>query len=262
VSERVPHAEALALLARIDRALPFVSVVTEGSAATTWCADVIARARAGDDPLRPWRDALRAQQERMHGVSVPPHVPAAFVLQWWCEVVATPLAYAVRLGEGVVVPDPGGLGLELAPGLHPHRIVVDPDRLARLSPPGDGGAATRSGSETGARSGAETGAGGRAAGEAAPEAAPELALELALDLARTAYLGLVEDVVRGFAPDVVMGSRQRWGVVDDVWRTAVRLADGAAGVAVGPAPQRVSCCFIYVLPGMRACASCPRGAQG
>ena len=67
--------------------------------------------------------------------------------------------------------------------------------------------------------------------------------------------------MRGFAPDVVMGSRQRWGVVDDVWRTAVRLADGAAGVAVGPAPQRTSCCFIYVLPGMRECASCPRGGR-
>ena len=46
--------------------------------------------------------------------------------------------------------------------------------------------------------------------------------------------------------------------IDDVWQTAVRLADGAAGVAVGPAPQRVSCCFIYALPGMRECASCPR----
>ncbi|HET7799597.1 MAG TPA: (2Fe-2S)-binding protein [Humibacillus xanthopallidus] len=238
MSEPVPHAAALALLARIDRALPFTSVVTTGSAATVWCADVVARARAGGDPLRPWRDALQAQQERMHGVAVPPHVPAAFVLQWWCEVVATPLAYAVRLGEGVVVPDPGGLGFELAPGLHPHRIVVDPDRLTRLSPPAVEGDATGGG------------------------AAPGAGAEVALGLARTAYLGLVEDVVRDFAPDVVMGSRQRWGVVEDVWLTAVRQADGAAGVAVGPAPRRVSCCFIYVLPGMRECASCPRGGRG
>ena len=95
-----------------------------------WFADVTSRARAGGDPLAPWRAALRSQQERLHGVPVPPHVPAAFVLQWWCEVAATPLAYAVRLGEGVVVPDPGGLGFELAAGLHPHRIVVDPDRLS------------------------------------------------------------------------------------------------------------------------------------
>jgi len=232
VSEPVPHAAALRLLERIDRALPFTSVVTQGSDATVWFADVTSRARTGGDPLAPWREALRAQQERLHGVSVPPHVPAAFVLQWWCEVAATPLAYAVRLGEGVVVPDAGGLGFELAPGLYPHRIVVDPDRLSLE--------ATAMGDE-------ESG-GGAAAGRM-------------LERARTAYLGLVEDVVRGFAPEVVMGSRQRWGVVDDMWQTAVRLADGAAGVAVGPAPRRVSCCFIYVLPGMRECASCPRGGR-
>lgn len=232
MSEPVPHAAALRLLERIDRALPFTSVVTQGSDATVWFADVTSRARTGGDPLAPWREALRAQQERLHGVSVPPHVPAAFVLQWWCEVAATPLAYAVRLGEGVVVPDAGGLGFELAPGPYPHRIVVDPDRLSLES----------------AAMGDEGSGGGAAAGRM-------------LERARTAYLGLVEDVVRGFAPDVVMGSRQRWGVVDDVWRTAVRLADGAAGVAVGPAPQRTSCCFIYVLPGMRECASCPRGGR-
>ena len=232
MSEPVTHADALRVLARIDRALPFTAVVTRSSDATVWFADVTSRARTGGDPLAPWREALRAQQERLHGVSVPPHVPAAFVLQWWCEVAATPLAYAVRLGEGVVVPDAGGLGFELAPGLYPHRIVVDPDRLSLE--------ATAMGDE-------ESG-GGAAAGRM-------------LERARTAYLGLVEDVVRGFAPDVVMGSRQRWGVVDDVWRTAVRLADGAAGVAVGPAPQRTSCCFIYVLPGMRECASCPRGGR-
>lgn len=232
MSEPVPHAAALRLLERIDRALPFTSVVTQGSDATVWFADVTSRARTGGDPLAPWREALRAQQERLHGVSVPPHVPAAFVLQWWCEVAATPLAYAVRLGEGVVVPDAGGLGFELAPGLYPHRIVVDPDRLSLE--------ATAMGDE-------ESG-GGAAAGRM-------------LERARTAYLGLVEDVVRGFAPEVVMGSRQRWGVVDDMWQTAVRLADGAAGVAVGPAPRRVSCCFIYVLPGMRECASCPRGGR-
>ena len=234
MSEPVPHADALrACSARIDRALPFTSVVTQGSDATVWFADVTSRARAGGDPLAPWRAALRAQQERLHGVPVPPHVPAAFVLQWWCEVAATPLAYAVRLGEGVVVPDPAGLGFELAagPAPAPHRRRPGP---ALASSPRRWTSRRRR---------------------------PRAGAEQALERARTAYLGLVEDVVRGFAPDVVMGSRQRWGVVDDMWRTAVRLADGAAGVAVGPAPQRVSCCFIYVLPGMRECASCPRGGR-
>lgn len=217
VGEPLPRAVALPLLGRIDRALPFTSLVTAGSEATVWFADVIALARAGGDPLAPWRAALGAQQSRRHGAPVPAHVPAAFVLQWWCEVAATPIAYAARLADMAVVPDPTGLGFDLAPGLHPHRIVVDPDRL-RVVPEVGG----------------------------------------VLDAARAAYLGLVDDVVRGFAPEVVMGSRQRWGVVDDGWEAAVRLADGAAGVATGPARRRVSCCFIYALPGMRECASCPR----
>jgi ferric iron reductase protein FhuF len=58
-----------------------------------------------------------------------------------------------------------------------------------------------------------------------------------------------------------MGSRQRWGVVDDMWVAALRLARGAAGESVGPQPTRVSCCFIYALPGMRECAACPRGGR-
>ena len=168
----------------------------------------------------PWRVALRDQQQRTNGVSVPLHVPAAFVLQWWCEVVATPIAYAAELGPWVLDPDPAGLGLELAPALYPSRIVVSPERTRlRVEP----SAAKRAGA------------------------------------ARAAYDALAADVVAGFAPEVRMGSRQRWGVVDDMWRTAVRQAVGAAGRTVDPEPVRTSCCFIYVLPGMHECASCPRG---
>lgn len=229
MGEPLPRARARALVARIDAALPFTSVVTSGSESTVWFADVIALARAGGDPLAPWRAALTAQQSRQHGVPVPAHAPAAFVLQWWCEVAATPIAYAARLADTVVVPDPTGLGFEVAAGLYPERIVVRPDRL-----------------------------------EVVPDVVPDggtAEVGPSLGAARTAYLGLVEDVVRGFAPEVVMGSRQRWGVVDDVWTTTVRLADGATGAATGPAARRVSCCFIYALPGMRECASCPRGGS-
>ena len=144
--------------------------------------------RAGADPLEPWRDALRAQMGQRHGVPVPSHVPAAFVLQWVCEIAATPIAYAASLGPWLLVPSGGGLGFglgfELAPGLSPHRLVVDPDATS---------------------------------------------LEVDEDPARrlerghAAYLGLVSEVVTAYAPDVRMGSRQRWGVVDDMW------AHGACG---------------------------------
>ncbi len=208
---------------RVDRALPFTTVTTTPSAATVWCDDVVAHVLAGSDPLAPWRDALQAQLEQRHATTVAPHIPAAFVLQWWCEVVATPIAYAAELGPWLLVPAPHGLGFELAPGLYPHRIVVAPDRVA-----------VETHHETARRH----------------------------ELARAAYAKLVSDVVATFAPEVKMSSRQRWGVVDDMWSTAARLARGAAGESVGTEPRRVSCCFIFALPGMRECAACPRGAHG
>ena len=207
----------------VDRGLPFTTATCRGSAKTVWWGDVLAHVRAGADPLAPWRSALRTQLEQRNGVAVRPHVPAAFVLQWWCEVAATPLAYAACLGPWLLVPSGAGLGFELAPGLNPSRIVVDPSRTSLEV---DEDPARR------------------------------------LERAREAYDALVSEVVTAYAPDVRMGSRQRWGLVDDMWETAVRLAQGAAGASVGPELTRVSCCFIYAIPGMRECAACPRGGRG
>jgi hypothetical protein len=202
----------------VDRALPHVTVSTEASGAVTWVADVIAHAAAGADPLAPWRRALAARQ----GSEDKPHVAAAFVLQWWCEVVATPLAYAAELASVLIDPSPTGLGLELAPGLYPSRIVLRPGHVLVK------GAATR---------------------------------EAALEASSAAYGQLVSAVVRDYAPDVKMSSRQRWGVVSDMWAIAVRNATGAAGRYAEPA-RRTSCCFIVALPGMQACAACPQLAGG
>lgn len=210
------------LVGIVDRALPFTTLTCEASPATVWWGDVLAHVRAGSDPLEPWRAALSRQMGLRHGASVPAHVPAAFVLQWVCEVAATPIAYAACLGPWLLLPSGAGLGLELAPGLNPHRIVLAPER-------------------------------------AAVEVDEDPARRL--ERGHTAYLGLVSEVVTAYAPDVRMGSRQRWGVVEDMWGTALRLARGAAGESVGPEPTRVSCCFIYALPGMRECAACPRGGR-
>ncbi|NUO33746.1 MAG: (2Fe-2S)-binding protein [Dermatophilaceae bacterium] len=211
------------VVGRMDRALPFTTASCDGSSATVWFADVVGHVRTGSDPLRPWRDALGGQMSQRHGVPVRPHVPAAFVLQWWCEVAATPIAYAAALGPWVLAPSPAGLGFELAHGLNPHRVVVEPGRVSLT---------------------------------AEPDPARRL------ELGHTAYLGLVSEVVAAYAPEVKMSSRQRWGVVSDLWDTTVRLAHGAAGEDVGSEPTRVSCCFIYALPGMRECAGCPRSGRG
>lgn len=206
------------LARRLDAALPFTTVSARPTARTLWCADVAPLASA--DPLRPWRDATRRLLEARHEVTVRPHVAAAFVLQWWCEVAATPIAYAAELGPWAVR-GPRGLGFELAPGLYPNRLVLAT---------GDLGVSVEVVEDEAVRAGR----------------------------ARTAYEQVVEAVVEGFAPDVKMSSRQRWGVVEDTWVIARRRAREAVGRQVGPATWRLSCCFIYALPGCRACASCPR----
>ena len=202
----------------VDRALPHVTVSVEATGAVTWVADVTAHAAAGADPLAPWRQALAARQ----GSERKPHVAAAFVLQWWCEVVATPLAYAAELASVVIDPSPTGLGFQLAPGLYPSRIVLRPGHASVVEPAGH-------------------------------------SREAALEASSAAYGQLVTRVVGDYAPDVKMSSRQRWGVVSDVWAIAVRSATGAAGRYAEPA-RRTSCCFIVALPGMTACAGCPQGS--
>jgi hypothetical protein len=205
----------------LDAALPFVRVGTRPGARTVHCGDVVDR--AAEDPLAGWRDATLRMLEARYGVPVRPHVAAAFVLQWWCEVAATPIAYAAELGPWVLH-GPLGLGFELAPGLYPDRLVL----LA-----------------------GEPGRPGLVVDVAEVE-------EVRAGRARTAYDEVVEEVVRHFAPDVKMSSRQRWGVVHDTWTTARLRAREAAGLETGPRGWRTSCCFIYALPGCRACATCPR----
>ena len=195
------------LVARLDAALPWATATAHASPATVWCADVAARAE--DDPLAGWRRALEQQ-----GYLGFPHVAAAFVLQWWCEAVATPIAYAAELASVVLAESGAGLGFELAPGCYPHRYVVDPVTV------------------TVAEVEREEECRGRG---------------------RAAYRSVVSDVVRDFAPEVKASTHQRWGLVEDVWATAVARAQGR------PDPRRVSCCFIYALPGMHACSVCPRG---
>lgn len=199
--------DAPTLVARLDAALRWSTVTTRRCPATVWCADVAAR--AASDPLAAWRRAVETQQ----GPTGRPHVAAAFVLQWWCETVATPIAYAAELARVVLAESGAGLGFELAPGLYPHRFVLDPQAVSVEEVEGTQECRTRG---------------------------------------AAAYQALVSDVVREFAPETRASSRQRWGVVEDVWETALARAQGR------PEPPRVSCCFIYALPGTHECAVCPR----
>lgn len=204
-----------AIVRRLDAALPFTQVTTQPPPGTSSVQAIVQASRS--DPLAAWREEFRGVLEARHRVPVRAHVPAAFVLQWWCEVAAIPIAYAAELGPWLLA-GPSGLGFTLAPGLYPDHLVLGPDLSLEVV----------------------------------------AAHDERIERARAAYRRVVDDVVGHFAPDVKMSSRQRWGVVEDTWRTAHRRAGHAAGRQTGPELWRTSCCFIYALPEMRACASCPR----
>ena len=59
-------------------------------------------------------------------------------------------------------------------------------------------------------------------------------------------------IAEAFPATEKMSSRQRLGMVEDMWEMALARLHGA------PPPERESCCLLYALPGCAPCAGCPR----
>ncbi|KGN37682.1 hypothetical protein [Knoellia subterranea] len=85
--------------------------------------------------------------------------------------------------------------------------------------------------------------------------------EIRLDAARTAYRQLGRQIAERYESAVKMSSRQRFGMVDDMWELAAREARAATGDGWGPVVERTSCCFLFALPGCHECGGCPRLAR-
>lgn len=122
----------LPLAAVLDRALPLLSVTDRPSERTTWVREVIAR--AGEDPLAPWRAEVHRQHEAQAGGPVGNHVAAAFVLQYWCDVAAVPIAYAAQLTGRIIAEPSAGLGFELAATGYPNRLVLPTEVTMQSAP--------------------------------------------------------------------------------------------------------------------------------
>lgn len=69
------------------------------------------------------------------------------------------------------------------------------------------------------------------------------------------YLERAEAFIGTYQPGIPMSSRQRAGLVHDVWQAATRWPEGADAI------RRRSCCFMYALPGLRWCSGCPRATD-
>jgi hypothetical protein len=88
------------------------------------------------------------------------------------------------------------------------------------------------------------------------------ALEARLAQAEADYREVAEPLARAYVSTRRMSSRQRLGMVSDMWAEAARGVRVRAGDFTLGEPQRLSCCLIYALPGCVECAGCPRLVGG
>ena len=190
-----------------------------GSALPWSCAAVLDAQDRGEDPTARWRQALAATTARQYRLDPPPAMPAAFVLLWYLDLLANPLAFAAALGPWVLDVSPGNVRFDLQTDQHyPEAASLGTGDLQLVADP-----AQRQ------------------------------------EVARRRYLAHAARFVEGYRPGVKMSSRQRWGAVEDTWVIASRRAAEACLPPPAPAPtRRVSCCFIFTLPGASTCAMCPR----
>ena len=144
--------------------------------------------------------------------TAPTGMPAAFVLQYLLDPLATVIATAAMRTPFALDADPALWSLDLEPTyLYPVAVQVRPGGHRRIEDDLDRHEAAWSGY--------------RVTGSA---------------------------IATDFPAPTKMSSRQRLGMVEDMWEQAL-----ARLVGHNP-PRRRSCCLMYALPGLDACAGCPR----
>lgn len=74
------------------------------------------------------------------------------------------------------------------------------------------------------------------------------------EVAYAGYSAAGSEIAASLPTPTKMSSRQRLGMVEDMWEGALARLAGVLP------PRRQSCCLIYSLPGCVPCAGCPRGA--
>ncbi len=193
--------------------------------------------------LDAWNGRIRARLDGTHGR--PPHASVAptYAMGWYLDAVARTGATWFGLCERVPDLSPPALALHENPGGWPDAIALTANRFWCL--PHDDEASH-------------------------PDALvlpDRRALGLQLVTAVRAHAVLFH---AAFTPAVRIGSRQRWGMVDDVLEAALWAAGGlrndpAAGqadatalVGANPTRMRRSCCFAYRLDEALLCTRCPR----
>ncbi len=167
-------------------------------------------ARASEIAPR-WIEGYREVTVAQSGVA-PKGMPAAFVLQYLLDPLATVIATAAMRTPFALDADPALWSLGLDPAyLYPTAVQVRPDGHRRVEDDME---------------------------------RHEVAWE--------GYRASATDIATRLPTPEKMSSRQRLGMVEDMWEIALARLVGAAP------PQRRSCCLMYALPSLDACAGCPR----
>lgn len=160
-----------------------------------------------------WIEAYREVTITQSGIA-PTGMPAAFVLQYLLDPLATTIATAATRTPFALSADPALWSIDLDPThLYPVAAQVRPGPHRRVDDDVE-----------------------------------------RLDIAYAGYATTGRRIAAGLPTPTKMGSRQRLGMVEDMWEIALARLLGAAP------PARMSCCLMYALPGCDPCAGCPRQA--
>lgn len=171
-------------------------------------------------------DPTRPWREALHAEhrasygDVPLAAAATFVMQWYLDVVAQAATASAAVGEWLVDVSPDGLRFDLA----------------------------------------ESGCFPVAFSIRADGAQHIPDVRQRRDVARAAYTDHCLAFVETYSPGVKISSRQRRGMVTDVWEMAWHRAASRLPITAHPYRRRLSCCFAVKLPGLEACETCPQRA--
>lgn len=197
-------------LAQLDRHLAFLTVRVADDGDPDLEVPLATALEIAPDWIERYERLTIAQS----GVA-PPGMPAAFVLQYLLDPLATVVATAAMRTPFALSAQPGLWSLALDP-VYAYPVAV------------------------------QVRAGGHR------RVADDLERH---ELARESYRVTATTLATGLPSPTRMSSRQRLGMVEDMWEQAVARTVGRTP------PRRLSCCLMYALPGCAPCAGCPRTAR-
>jgi hypothetical protein len=206
----------------VDDTVAWVSVrVTDSVPGPEWmsCADVVAEQQAGGDPTSEWRKTVRESYGREYAIEPPVVIAAMVTLMWYVQVPSIVAGVAAAVTGMSPDVSPSSLAFRRHPTAHyPVEVALLTSSVVPVA-----------------------------------EAAAQL------DKHTRAFL-------ESYRPEVKLGSLQRFGAVKDELRQAIRMPEeapyadqAAAAFEVSLDDEfRVSCCYFYALPNIKACSTCPR----